>query len=196
MRALSPSRIQLAGAPTDRYLCLEDQNINAFKVHTPESAPHPKLATVTRSMAKMTLWLGTILLATAPTFAQLASVPDTYIGIWRRYFNGKVAGTVQLVNYKGKLTGIFSGSTGTLDDKGVVQMYGTPGGVPIVESSLSGSDLHLVIAGPFDTTNELKMTLTGPDKAHLTCYGNHGRVVEFDLKKVPNEEDDAMHVEY
>jgi hypothetical protein len=103
---------------------------------------------------------------------------------------------VQLVNYKGKVTGIYSGSAGTMGDDGAIQMFGIPGGMPIVESSLSGSDLHLVIAGPFDTTNDLKMTLTGPDKAHLTCYGNHGRVVEFDLKKVSLDENDAVHVEY
>lgn len=67
--------------------------------------------------------------------------------------------------------------------------------MPIVESSLSGSDLHLLLAGPFDTTADMKITLTGPDKARLTCYAKHGQV-EFDLKKVSNEENDAVHVEY
>jgi hypothetical protein len=170
--------------------------MNALTVNTRVAESRPKTATVTRSIAKMTLWLGIILLAATPSFAQLASVPDSYIGVWRRYFNGKMAGTVQLVNYKGKLTGIYSGSAGKMGDDGAIQMFGTPGGVPIVESSLSGNDLDLVIAAPFDTTNKLKMNLTGPDKAHLTCYGHNGRVVEFDLKKVPLEENDAVHVEY
>ncbi len=119
----------------------------------------------------MTLWLGIIMLAAAPSFGQLASVPDTYLGVWRRYFNGKAAGTLELVNYKGKVTGIYSGSTGTMGDNGAIQMYGKPGGMPIVESSLSGSDLHLLLAGPFDTTVDMKITLTGPDKARLTCMG-------------------------
>ena len=170
--------------------------MNALTMRSRQGETGSTIATVTSSITKTIICLAILILATAPSLAQLASVPDTYIGIWRRYYNGKVAGTVELVNYKGKVTGIFSGSAGKVGDDGAIQMFGTPGGTPIVESSLSGNDLHMVIAGPFDTTNEIKMTLTGPNKAHLTCYGNHGRVVEFDLKKVSMEENDAVHVEY
>jgi hypothetical protein len=170
--------------------------MNALTMRSRQGEPGSTTATVTSSITKAILCLAIMVFAAAPSFAQLASVPNTYIGIWRRYYNGKMAGTVQLVNYKGKVTGIVSGSTSTLDAGGPLQMFGTPGGTPIVESSLSGSDLHMIIAGPFDTTNDMKMTLTGPDKAHLTCYGRNGRVVEFDLKKVSYEENDAMHVEY
>jgi hypothetical protein len=31
-----------------------------------------------------------MVLAATSSFARLASVPDTYIGIWRRYLNGKI----------------------------------------------------------------------------------------------------------
>ena len=137
-----------------------------------------------------------MVLAAASSFAQLASVPDTYIGIWRRYLNGKMVGTIQLLDYKGKVTGTFSNGHGKVGDDGAIQMYETPGAIPIVESSLSGGDLHLVLAAPFDTTNDLKMTLTGPDKAHLTCYLRNGRTLELDLKKVSMDENDAMHVQY
>ena len=134
-----------------------------------------------------------MVLAAASSFAQLASVPDTYIGIWRRYLNGKMVGTIQLLDYKGKVTGTFSNGHGKVGDDGAIQMYETPGAIPIVESSLSGGDLHLVLAAPFDTTNDLKMTLTGPDKAHLTCYLRNGRNLELDLKKVSMDENDAVH---
>lgn len=169
--------------------------MNAFQVNTREAESRPRTATVTRSIAKMTLWVGIIMLAAAPSFGQLASVPDSYLGVWRRYFNGKPAGTLELVNYKGKVTGIYSGSTGAIGENGAIQMYGKPGGMPIVESSLSGSDLHLILAGPFDSTADMKMTLIGPDRGHLTCYAKQGQV-EFDLKKVSNDENDAVHVEY
>ena len=169
--------------------------MNAFKVNTQQNKSRVRTATVARSIAKMALWLAIVILATAPSFAQPGSAPDGYLGIWRRYSNGKMAGTVELVNYKGKVTGTYSGSAGSPGENGAIQMYGVPGAMPIVESSLSGSDLHLVIAGPADDTYELKMTLDGSDKAHLTCYAKHGQV-EFDLKKVSYDENETVHVQY
>jgi hypothetical protein len=153
-------------------------------------------ATVVRSVARTAVCLVIMVLASTSSFAQLASVPDSYIGIWRRYLNGKMVGTVELIDYKGKLTGTVSNGHGSIGDGGAIQMYAVPGGLPIVESSLSGGDLHFVIAAPLDTTNDLKMTLTGPDKAQLTFYGTQGRTVEFDLKKISFDENDAVQVQY
>ena len=170
--------------------------MNTLKIKSHEDKSRSTTATVARSIARTTVCLVIMVLAAASSFAQLASVPDTYIGIWRRYQNGKMVGTVELLNYKGKLTGTFSGSRGSIGDDGAIQIYEIPGGVPIVESSLSGGDLHLVLAGPGDTTNDLKMTLTGPDKAHLTCYLRNGRTLELDLKKISMDENEAVHVQY
>jgi hypothetical protein len=173
-----------------------ESNMNARKIKSHEDKSRTTNATVARSMARTTVCLVIIVLAAASSFAQLASVPDTYIGIWRRYQNGKMVGTVQLLNYKGKLTGTFSGSRGSIGDDGAIQIWEIPGAAPIVESSLSGGDLHLVLAGPEDTTNDLKMTLTGPDKAHLTCYGHNGRTIELELKRISMDENEAVHVQY
>jgi hypothetical protein len=170
--------------------------MNTLKVKSREDRSRSTTVTIVRSIARTALCLMIMVLAVTSSLAQFASVPDTYIGVWRRYFNGKRVGTLQLLDYKGKLTGTFSDGHGSIGEDGSIQIYETPGAIPIVESSLSGGDLHLVLAAPFDTTNELKMTLTGPDKAHLTFYGNQGRTVEFELKKISIDENDALHVQY
>ena len=123
--------------------------MNTLKIKSQEDKSRSTTATVARSIARTTVCLVIMVLAAASSFAQLASVPDFYIGIWRRYLNGKMVGTIQLLDYKEKVTGTFSNGNGKVGDDGAIQMYETPGAIPIVESSLSGGDLHLVLAAPF-----------------------------------------------
>jgi hypothetical protein len=170
--------------------------MNAFRINSQEDKSLNTSAAVIRSIAKTTVCLVIMVLAAAPSFAQTASVADTYIGVWRMFLNGKRVGTLQLLDYKGKLTGTVTNSHGSVGDGGTIQMYEAPGGSPIVESSLSGGDLHFVMAAPFNTTNDFKMTLNGSDKAHLTFYGTQGRSIEFDLKKISFDENDAVQVQY
>jgi hypothetical protein len=170
--------------------------MNTLKIKSQEDKSSGTTAMIARSIARTAVCLVILVLAATSSFAQLPSVPDTSTGIWRMYLNGKRVGTVQLLDYKGKLTGTVTNGHGSIGDGGAIQMYEAPGGSPIVESSLSGGDLHFVMAAPFNTTNDLKMTLNGSDKAHLTFYGTHGRTIEFDLKKVSFDENDAVQVQY
>lgn len=170
--------------------------MNTLKIKSQEDRSRSTNATVVRSVARTAVCLVIMVLAVTSSFAQLASVPDTYIGIWRMYLNGKKVGTVQLLDYKGKLTGTVTNGHGSIGDGGAIQMYEVPGASPIVESSLSGGDLHFVMAAPFNTTNDFKMTLDGSDKAHLTFYGTQGRTIEFDLKKISFDENNAVQVQY
>ncbi len=155
-------------------------HMNAFRIKPQDDKSLGTTPIAMRSITKTAVCLVIMVLAAASSVAQTTSVPDTYIGVWRMFLNGKRVGTLQLLDYKGKLTGTVTNGHGSVGDDGTIQMYEVPGGSPIVESSLSGGDLHFVMAAPFNTTNDFKMTLNGPDKAHLTFYGTRGRTIGFD----------------
>jgi TonB family protein len=102
--------------------------------------------------------------------AQTSSDLSRYLGTWKTTVNGKPAAIVQLFEYQGKLTGSVSNGDFGVDEKNNNAItgwsYGTPGGAPIVEASISGQTLAFkTVDGGGPVSWEL--TLASPDKAEL-----------------------------
>jgi TonB family protein len=102
--------------------------------------------------------------------AQTASDLSPYLGTWKTTVNGQPAAIVQIFEYQGKLTGSVSNGDFGVDEKNNNAItgwsYGTPGGAPIVEASISGQTLAFKTVdsgGPV----AWELTLTTPGKAQL-----------------------------
>lgn len=175
---------------------LEDQTMDTFDVRPKVGKPCRAASTIVRCLFTTAVWVATTVLVAPPSFSQVAPGLDTYVGIWRMSLNGKTVGTIQLLKYKDKLTGSVTNGHASIGDGGAIHMHEAPGGQPIVESALSEGVLHFVMAAAFDTTSDFTMTLNGPDKAHLIFYAHNGQTIDFDLRRVSWDENNAMQVQY
>jgi TonB family protein len=101
--------------------------------------------------------------------AQASSGFASFLGTWKTTVNGKPAAIIEIFEYQGKLTGdVSNGNFGVDEQNNVINdwSYGTPGGAPIVEASLSGQTLAFKTVdsgGP----GAWELRLTSPGKAEL-----------------------------
>jgi len=114
--------------------------------------------------------IGISTLGIAAANAQAPSGFASFLGTWKTTVNGKPAAIVELFEYQGKLTGDVSNGDFGVDEKNNNAItgwtYGTPGGAPIVEASISGQTLAFKTVdsgGPVSW----ELTLATPGKAEL-----------------------------
>jgi len=131
--------------------------------------------------------------------AQASSGFASFLGTWKTTVNGKPAAIVELFEYQGKLTGDVSNGDFGVDEKNNNAItgwtYGTPGGAPIVEASVSGQTLAFKTVdsgGPVGW----ELTLTSPGKAELRVaetMPNGSRLPALPAERVessPKKDDD------
>ena len=66
-----------------------------------------------------------LLFGTEPSIAQVTTNPSSYVGIWELTAQEKRVGTLELMNYNGRLTGTLTNARAI------------PGAAPIVQASIS-----------------------------------------------------------
>jgi hypothetical protein len=130
------------------------------------------------------------LFATGASVAQAAANPTSYVGIWKMTAQDKRVGTLELMNYKGQLTGTLTNAHATMDKNGkLVEFDPIPGAAPIVQASISQG--MLVMSA--ETINEAivpwNMTLTGEGKGLLQLAFN-GHEMTFQVTRISWEENE------
>jgi hypothetical protein len=135
-----------------------------------ERARHWKVGT---RMAATTSLLGTAylvfsLFGTSALVAQATTNPKSYVGIWKMTVQGKRIGTLELMNYNGRLTGTLTNAHAAMDANGkLVEFDAIPGAAPIVQTSISQNTLVINTEAVDETIIPWNMTLTGEGKGAL-----------------------------
>lgn len=82
--------------------------------------------------------MGSLLFATGPSIAQATAKQSSYVGIWKLTAQDKRVGTLELMNYNGRLTGSLTNAHATMDSNGkLVEFEAIPGAAPIVQASIT-----------------------------------------------------------
>jgi TonB family protein len=171
----APPRVHQA-APATNALGIFEANILEKRIMNLID-PHPAASRFAKLAA--TLLGGAMLASTAigisafsihAASAQTSSELSPYLGTWKTSVNGKPAAIVQIFEYQGKLTGSVSNGDFGVDEKNNNAItgwsYGTPGGAPIVEASISGQTLAFKTLDASGTV-PWELALTAPGKAEL-----------------------------
>ena len=79
-----------------------------------------------------------LLFGTGASVAQATTNPTSYVGIWKMTAQDKRVGTLELMNYNGRLTGTLTNAHASMDSNGkLVEFDAIPGAAPIVQTSIS-----------------------------------------------------------
>jgi hypothetical protein len=115
------------------------------------------------------------LFCTVASVAQATTNPNPYVGIWRITAQDKRVGTLELMNYNGRLTGSITNAHATMDGNGkLVEFDAIPGAAPIVQASIS-QDLLVINAEEVDervTTWNMTLTAEGKGSLQLAVKGH------------------------
>ena len=130
------------------------------------------------------------LFAIGASVEQAATNPTSYVGIWKVTAQDKRVGTLELMNYKGQLTGTLTNVHASMDKNGkLVEFDPIPGASPIVQASISQG--MLVMSA--ETINEAivpwNMTLTGEGKGLLQS-AFEGHEMTFQITRISWEENE------
>jgi hypothetical protein len=132
-----------------------------------------------------------LLFATGPSMAQATANQSSYAGIWKLTAQDKRVGTLELMNYNGRLTGSLTNAHATMDSNGkLVEFDAIPGAAPIVQASISQG----VVAINTEQINEAivpwNMTLIGEGKGLLQLVVK-GHEMTFQITRISWEENEA-----
>jgi hypothetical protein len=122
--------------------------------------------------------------------AQVATSAKAYIGIWKMTAQDKRVGTLELMNYKGQLTGSITNAHATMDNNGkLVQFDAIPGAAPVVQASLSQGMLLINTEQTDEAIVPWNMTLMGEGKGTLQLAVK-GHEMTFQITRVSWEENE------
>ena len=109
-----------------------------------------------------------LLFGTAVSIAQATTNPNSYVGIWKMTVQDRRIGTLELMNYNGRLTGSITNGHATMDANGkLVKSDAIPGAAPIVQVSISEGLLVINTEEADERITTWNMTLTGEGKGSL-----------------------------
>ena len=117
------------------------------------------------------------LFGTGASAAQATTNSTSYVGIWKMTAQDKRVGTLELMNYNGRLTGSLTNA------------HAIPGAAPIVQASLSQGMLVINTEEIDETIVPWNMTLTGEGKGllHLAFKGHE---MTFQITRISWEENE------
>ena len=132
-----------------------------------------------------------LLFATGPSIAQATTNQSSYAGIWKLTAQDKRVGTLELMNYKGQLTGSLTNAHASMDSNGkLVAFDAIPGAAPIVQASISQDVLEISTEQVDESIVPWKMTLTGDGKG-LLQLAVKGHEMTFQIMRISWEENEA-----
>jgi hypothetical protein len=132
-----------------------------------------------------------LLFATGLSIAQATANQSSYAGIWKLTAQDKRVGTLELMNYNGRLTGSLTNAHATMDRSGkLVQFDAIPGAAPIVQTSISQGVLVINTEQIDEAIVPWNMTLTGEGKG-LLQLAVKGHEMTFQITRISWEENEA-----
>jgi hypothetical protein len=132
-----------------------------------------------------------LLFGTGPSVAQAPTNPTSYVGIWKVTAQDKRVGTLELMSYKGQLTGSLTNAHATMDSNGkLVEFEAIPGAAPIVQASISQGMLVMNTEQTDEAIVPWNMTLTGEGKG-LLQLAFKGHEMTFQITRITWEENEA-----
>jgi hypothetical protein len=137
-----------------------------------------------------TTWMAISLFGTGPSVAEATTNPTSYVGIWKMTVLDKRVGTLELMNYNGRLTGTLTNAHATMDSNGkLVEFDAIPGAAPIVQASISQGMLVINTEAINEAIVPWNMTLTGEGKGllHLAFKGHE---MTFQITRISWEENE------
>jgi hypothetical protein len=127
-----------------------------------------------------------LLFGTEASIAQATTHPSSYVGIWEMTAQEKRVGTLELMNYNGRLTGTLTNAHATMDNNGkLVEFDAIPGAAPIVETSISQGVLVISIEETDEAIVPWNMTLTGEGKGLLQLAVKGHEMKPFQITRIP-----------
>ena len=131
-----------------------------------------------------------LLFGTGPSVAQATTNQSSYAGIWKMTAQDKRVGTLELMNYIGRLTGTLSNAHATMDSNGKLVAFDTiPGAAPIVQASISQGMLVISTEQIDEAIAPWNMTLTGEGKG-LLQLAVKGHEMTFQITRISWEENE------
>jgi hypothetical protein len=131
-----------------------------------------------------------LLFGTGAALAQATTNPTSYLGIWKVTAQDKRVGTLELMNYNGRLTGTLTNAHASMDSSGkLVEFEAIPGAAPIVQANISQGMLVINAETIDETIVPWNMTLTGEGKGllHLAFKGHE---MTFQITRISWEENE------
>ena len=130
------------------------------------------------------------LFGTAASGAQATTNPTSCVGIWKMTAQDKRVGTLELMNYNGRLTGTLTNAHATMDGKGkLVAFDPIPGASPIVQANISQGMLVISAEAINEAIVPWNMTLTGEGKG-LLQLAFKGHEMTFQITRISWEENE------
>jgi hypothetical protein len=117
------------------------------------------------------------LIGTGILNAQVPTSPKAYVGIWKMTAQDKRVGTLELMNYNGRLTG------------SITNAHAIPGAAPIVQASISQGVLLMNTEEIDEAIVPWNMTLTGEGKG-LLQLAFKGHEMTFQITRISWEENE------
>jgi hypothetical protein len=131
-----------------------------------------------------------LLFGTGASVAQATTNPTSYVGIWKMTAQEKRVGTLELMNYNGRLTGSITSAHVDMDSNGkLVEFDAIPGAAPIVQASISQGTLVLSAESMDETIVPWNMTLTGEGKG-LLQLAFKGHEMTFQITRISWQENE------
>ncbi len=129
-----------------------------------------------------------LLFCTEPSLARATTNQSSYAGIWKMMAQDKRVGTLELMNYNGRLTGTLTNAHASMGSSGkLVEFEAIPGAAPIVQASISQGMLVLSTEEIDETIVPWNITLTGEGKG-LLQLAFKGHEMTFQITRISWEE--------
>jgi hypothetical protein len=131
-----------------------------------------------------------LLFGTGASVAQAPTNPTSYVGIWKMTAQDKRVGTLELMNYNGRLTGSLTNAHATMDSNGkLVEFEAIPGAAPIVQANISQGMLVINTEQTDEAIVPWNMTLTGKGKG-LLQLAFKGHEMTFQITRISWQENE------
>lgn len=151
------------------------------------------LSTVTGAVALAIACTVLVTFGSLPSKAQSLSRPDSYLGIWKMTVDGKRVGTLELMNYNGRIAGSITNAHAGFDANGkLVAFEAIPGAAPIVETNIAGNMLKITTEEVDGRPTTWNMSLSGQETGQLQLAVEGHPMPPFQTAKISwneNEKD-------
>jgi hypothetical protein len=127
-----------------------------------------------------------LLFGTGASVAQAPTNPTSYVGIWKMTAQDKRVGTLELMNYNGRLTGTLTNAHASMDSNGKLVEFDA---APIVQASISQGMLVISAEAINEAIVPWNMTLTGEGKG-LLQLAFKGHEMTFQITRISWEENE------
>ena len=132
-----------------------------------------------------------VTLGSRPSRAQSVSGPDSYLGIWKMTVDGKRVGTLELMNYNGRMAGSITNAHAGFDGNGkLVAFEAIPGAAPIVETNLSDNMLKITTEEVDGRPTTWNMSLSAQGAGHLQLAVEGHPMPPFQIEKISWKENE------